>query len=144
MDDGETPSASQPAREEAAAEAPEPEDAPGAPADARPVLTRREDVPPPPQPAYRRPGAPETVRVEGTLAQFDCLGNIARLTLTANGRPVALAIMDPNKIVVRSSAQGELNFSCGRQRPIPVVIYYEAKPDAKLGTLGEIRVIEMN
>jgi hypothetical protein len=49
-------------------------------------------------------------------------------------------IVDPGKIAI--SGGGEQTLGCGVQKPRRVTIEYFAKPDAKLGTAGEVATIE--
>jgi hypothetical protein len=55
---------------------------------------------------------------------------------------VALAILDPTTITITGKGTGSLDFSCGRQQPLPVAIEFENKADAKLGTAGVVKSIE--
>jgi hypothetical protein len=81
-------------------------------------------------------------KVTGVLRQVDCLGQQARLVIEADGRKVMrLLVRDPSQITVAGG--GEKSFGCGVQKPARrVVVEYFAKPDAKLGTAGEVAVIE--
>ena len=49
--------------------------------------------------------------------------------------------IDPQKISVHGSGVAE--FACGVQRPArKIQVVHDAKPDAKLGTAGDVRVVE--
>ena len=116
------------------------ENKPAAVPEARPRLARRAA---PVSTFAERTKAKPLVSVEGTLSQFDCLGIVARLSVMASGKRVALAISDPTAIAIRNAGKETLNFSCGRQQPMPVVIEYEERVDAKLGTVGDVRTIDL-
>ncbi|MFB3778884.1 MAG: tetratricopeptide repeat protein [Bryobacteraceae bacterium] len=80
-------------------------------------------------------------KVQGVLRQVDCLGKQARLVIEAPDRRVTrLIVRDPGQIFI---AGGEQSLTCGPQKPARrVVVEYFAKPDAKLGTVGEVAVLE--
>jgi len=89
------------------------------------------------------PGMP----VEGTLARVDCLSGPFKLTVQLPGgtakkpNQVILLVRDPLKLTVRGAAQAE--FACGVQRPPRKIrLVHDSKPDAKLGTAGDVRVVE--
>ncbi len=81
-------------------------------------------------------------KVEGTLGRIECIGRVLRLVIrSADGRQTRLAIHDPAKIVIVGGGQASLK--CGPQSPARTIIAeYFAKPDAKLGTAGELASIE--
>jgi len=71
----------------------------------------------------------------------DCLGSRARLTVqTSGGAAIKLLIPDPSKIA--TSGAGDHTLGCGVQKARRVVIEYFPKPNAKLGTAGEVATIE--
>ena len=107
--------------------------------DARPRLQRR--TAPVSEFVERTEPKPVTIRIEGTLYQFDCLGKVARLTVLVSGKRVALKIDDPATILVTGTSSGSLDFSCGRQQPLPVTVDFESKVDGELGTAGIVRAI---
>jgi hypothetical protein len=80
-------------------------------------------------------------KIQGFLRQVDCLGKQARLVIEGDDRKVTrLLIRDPSQIFING---GEKSFGCGPQKPARrIVAEYFAKPDAKLGTAGEVAVIE--
>ncbi|HSW49431.1 MAG TPA: hypothetical protein VLH09_04615, partial [Bryobacteraceae bacterium] len=80
-------------------------------------------------------------KVQGVLRQVDCLGKQARLVIEMADRKVTrLIVRDPGQIFI---AGGEKSLTCGPQKPARrVMVEYFAKPDAKLGTAGEVAVIE--
>jgi len=125
---------------------PSPEPRPQAPSepDSGPELGRESPIPTPvpvstPAPISHRP---PRERVEGTLERFDCLGKIARLRLLVAGERLALAILDPNAIVIERPDGGAAEFACGPQKGTPVVVEYEPGPDPELGTKGVVRGIK--
>jgi hypothetical protein len=80
--------------------------------------------------------------VSGTLTKIDCLTGPLRLTIQkAAGGNIVLLIRDPQKISVHGG--GEATFACGVQKPTrKIQLVHDAKPDAKLGTAGDVRVVE--
>ncbi len=77
----------------------------------------------------------------GNLTQVDCIARQFRLVIeTADGKPVRLAVREPAKITIIGS--GEQTLGCGRQKPRAVLVGYFPKPDAKLGTAGDVATIE--
>jgi hypothetical protein len=84
-------------------------------------------------------------KLSGTLTRVDCANDAkASMKLTiqpVSGKPVLLMIRDSHNIAVKGAAQA--NFACGVQKPIRKInLVYESKPDAKLGTSGDVRVVE--
>lgn len=99
------------------------------------------------KPAYQKPvewwGDPSGETVEGKLTRVDCLnGGLLRLTVQKQGgAPVRVVIRDLNNLTVHGAS--EAKFVCGVTRPARAVrLTYSAKPDAKLGTLGDVLVVE--
>jgi hypothetical protein len=80
--------------------------------------------------------------VGGMLTKVDCLTGPLRLTIQKSGGGTAvLLIRDPQKLSVRGAS--EATFGCGVQRPPrKIQVVHDAKPDAKLGTAGDIKVVE--
>jgi hypothetical protein len=85
--------------------------------------------------------------VEGTLTRVDCLTGPFKLTVQLSGgtakkpNQVVLLVRDPIKLTVRGATQAE--FACGVQRPPRKIrLVHDSKPDTKLGTAGDIRVVE--
>ena len=81
-------------------------------------------------------------KVQGLLRQVDCINKQARLVIEAqDGKLVRLLVRDPNQIAV--IGPGEKTFGCGVQKPARnVAVEYFTKPDVKLGTAGEVAVLE--
>jgi tetratricopeptide (TPR) repeat protein len=114
--------------------------APSPPEPAPPELRRDPSAPrTAPAPA---PPPPATVRVEGILERFECLGAVARLHVTAGGRRVVFAILDPKAVVVNRVETGGFEFSCGPQKPNRVIIEHDGRPEPKLGAAGVVGSIE--
>jgi hypothetical protein len=103
----------------------------------------------------RRGGAPAPTKVEkwwegpkpedtasGTLEKVDCLpSGVHRFVLrAADGNTTQVAVRDAKSI---TSASG-VTFACGVQKsPVRLKIGHNAKKDAKLGTVGDAIVIEV-
>ncbi len=96
--------------------------------------------------AYQSPQAwwdePTGQKVEGKLTRVECLNGPLRLTIQKDGGAIAkVAIRDLKKLTVNGS--NEARFGCGVAKPARKIrLTYEAKPDAKLGTLGDVLVVE--
>lgn len=96
--------------------------------------------------AYKTPQAwwdePTGQKIEGKLTRVDCLNGPLRLTIQKDGGGVVkIAVRDLKKLTVRGAT--EAKFGCGVARPARKIrLTYEAKPDAKLGTLGDVLVVE--
>jgi hypothetical protein len=82
-------------------------------------------------------------RAAGLLERIDCLGRTARWAIRGDdGKLIPLVIRDPTKVVILGG--GERSFGCGPQKPARrVSVEYHPQPDAKLGTIGEIALIEL-
>ena len=84
--------------------------------------------------------------VEGLLTRVDCQASSFKLTIQkANSKDtVVLLVRDPQKLSVRgNSPNAQVEFGCGVQRPPrKIQLVHDAKPDAKLGTAGDVRVVE--
>ena len=94
---------------------------------------------------FEGPDPPDALRqatVEGTFTKLDCLGEHARLYLLVEGKPLALAILDAASVRVTGPEAGLVDLSCGEQESKPVVVEYQPKDDAELGTLGIVKVIQ--
>ena len=81
--------------------------------------------------------------VSGTLTRVDCLaGSSMKLTIAkSGGGNILLLIRDPKNLAVRGATQA--SFACGPQKPAPkIALEHNAKPDAKLGTAGDVLVVE--
>ena len=90
---------------------------------------------------------PQGDKVAGKLARVDCLtspntGGPLRLTIQIDGGgAIRLLIRDPNQLVVQGG--GEAKFVCGIQRPPRKIrAVYNVKADAKLGTVGDVAMVE--
>jgi hypothetical protein len=85
---------------------------------------------------------PTGQKLEGTLTRVECLKGPLRLTIQKKSGPlVKIAVRDLNKLTVNGA--NEARFGCGVTRPVRRIrLTYDAKPDAKLGTLGDVLVVE--
>jgi hypothetical protein len=96
--------------------------------------------------AYQKPiewwDDPNGEKVEGKLTRVDCLSGPLRLTIQKDGGAVVkVAVRDLNKLTVNGAT--EAKFGCGVTKPVRKIrLTYEKKPDAKLGTLGDVLVVE--
>ncbi len=95
---------------------------------------------PKPQAWYEAPTANSSV--QGVFQRLDCLDTRARLVIqTADGKTTQLLMADPSQVSLGGG--GEKTFSCGAQKQARhVTVHYNAKPDAKLKTVGEVVAIE--
>ena len=92
-----------------------------------------------------RPGsrtAPHRVEVQGSFSRLDCLGERARLHLLVEGKPLALAILDPAAVRISGPEVGLVDLSCGEQEPRPVTVEYQPAKDADFGTAGIVNTIQ--
>lgn len=84
--------------------------------------------------------------VDGLLTRVDCLASSFKLTIQKSNskESVTLLVRDPTKLSVRgNSTNAQLEFDCGPQRPPKKIqVVHDAKPDPKLGTAGDVRVVE--
>jgi hypothetical protein len=85
---------------------------------------------------------PQGQKVAGTLMRVDCLSGLLRLAVQKEGGgAISFLIRDPNKLVVEGS--NEATFGCGIQRPTRKIrLQHDGRPDAKLGTAGDVAVVE--
>jgi tetratricopeptide (TPR) repeat protein len=99
-------------------------------------------APPKPQGWYEAPTAGASV--DGVFARLDCLDQRARLVIqTSDGKTMQLLMADPSQVSLGGG--GEKTFSCGAQKQArQVTVHYNAKPDAKLHTAGEVVAIEFH
>jgi hypothetical protein len=89
---------------------------------------------------------PAGEKANGQLTQVDCLaGGVARLSITTTpGKVQKLVIRDSKKItVIDLTNSKESSFGCGPQKPSrAVLVTYQPKADAKLGTAGDVLQVE--
>ncbi|HVP00661.1 MAG TPA: hypothetical protein VMT15_21470 [Bryobacteraceae bacterium] len=96
--------------------------------------------------AYQKPiewwDDPAGERLEGKLTRVDCLNGPLRLTVQKdNGALVKVAVRDLKKLTVNGAS--EATFGCGMAKPARKIrLTYKAAPDAKLGTAGDVLVVE--
>jgi hypothetical protein len=86
-------------------------------------------------------GPTPTGKIHGMLKQVECLGAQARLTIESDGRKIVKLLVtdDSHAAILGTGAQ---TLGCGRQTPRAVAIAYFPKPNARLGTSGEVATIE--
>lgn len=85
-----------------------------------------------------------SVKMQGALEKVDCLAKgVARLFVRPpEGKPVALLIPDPGKVVILGGG-GQASFGCGVQKPPrKVSIEYKERADPRLATAGDIAILE--
>jgi len=86
-------------------------------------------------------GPSPTGKVHGMLQQVDCLGAQARVVVASDDRKtVKLLVADSSKVAILGA--GSETLGCGRQTPRAVTIAYFPKPNARLGTAGDVATIE--
>lgn len=85
---------------------------------------------------------PAGEKLEGKLIRVDCLKGPLRLTVQkANGSLVKVVVRDLKKLTVNGAS--EATFGCGVSKPARKIrLTYKAAPDAKLGTAGDVLVVE--
>ena len=102
--------------------------------------------PRPARPAVTTPPAWENPKgdrkLDGALTRIDCLGQAARFTVSSGGRETVLYVARPGEILLKNVSSVTFEFRCGPQNGQPVSVEYLAKPDARLGTAGEMTAIE--
>jgi hypothetical protein len=83
-------------------------------------------------------------KLSGTLTSVDCLeGDALRLTVQpATGAAVRLMIPDSHNLAVKGAS--EVRFLCGVQKPAKAInLVHDGKPDARQGTVGNVRTVEL-
>jgi hypothetical protein len=83
-------------------------------------------------------------KLSGTLTAVDCLdGDALRLTVQpAAGASVRLMIPDAHNLAVKGAS--EVRFVCGAQKPVKAInVVHDGKPDARQGTVGNVRTVEL-
>jgi hypothetical protein len=97
-------------------------------------------APPKAEAWYEEPKAGSSV--QGVFQRLDCLDTRARLVIqTSDGKNMQLLMADPSQVSLGGG--GEKTFSCGAQKQArQVTVHYNAKPDTKLHTVGEVVAIE--
>ncbi len=85
---------------------------------------------------------PAGLPVTGKLERVDCLNGPARLVVRdSKGRLTQYKVADPAKVAMTGA--GQLALPCGAQQPPrSIKLQFEAKPDLKLATAGNVRMIE--
>ncbi len=85
---------------------------------------------------------PKGEKVEGKLTRVDCFNGPLRLTIQKEGGAVVrVAVRNLKSLTVHGA--DEAVFGCGASRPTRKIrLVYQPQPDAKLGTLGDVLVVE--
>lgn len=81
------------------------------------------------------------VKAEGTLKRIDCFGSSARMLIDTAGGVLRVFIPNPGEILLRDASALTFEFTCGEQKPRRVAIEYAPRPDARLGTAGDVTSI---
>jgi len=86
---------------------------------------------------------PEGARISGSLIRVECLGTSIRITVQKTDKTTArLVVRDPKNLVVHPE---QATFACGVQKPIRQIdAVYKSAPDAKLGTAGDVLMVEFH
>jgi hypothetical protein len=81
-------------------------------------------------------------KVSGTLTKIDCLKGPLRLTVKPDaGGAVQLLIRDRDNLTLKGT--NEAVFGCGLQKPARKInLVHNGKPDATLGTAGDVSMLE--
>jgi tetratricopeptide (TPR) repeat protein len=79
-------------------------------------------------------------RLEGMIERVDCLGNAARFHIREGDRITRLYLADPRRL--QSTGMQTFEFRCGPMKPAPVVAEFNARPDPKLGTAGDLVTLD--
>jgi hypothetical protein len=74
--------------------------------------------------------AGEPITLEGVLKQVDCLGKDTRIVIEG-----------PAQKMIKLSLKDRGKLACGPQTGLHVAVEYTAKPDARLGTEGELATL---
>lgn len=80
--------------------------------------------------------------VDGVLEQIDCLGRSARFHIKAATRRLALWVDNPGEVLLKNLSSVTFEFRCGPQKPVPVAVEFERRPDTARGTIGVVTAIE--
>jgi tetratricopeptide (TPR) repeat protein len=101
---------------------------------------------PPAKPAASTPPSWEMpkgdARVEGVLRRIDCFSQGARVFVETAGRHLSVYIRNPGEVLLRNASSLTFQFTCGVQQPRRVSIEYITRPDARLGTAGDVTSIQ--
>ncbi len=109
---------------------------------ARKKMNPNGEAPPKAEVWYEEPKAGPSV--QGVFQRLDCLKGSARMVIqTGDGKTMQLLMADPSQIT--TGGGGDQTLSCGAQKnQRQVLVRYNAKPDAKLHTAGEVTSIEFH
>lgn len=85
-------------------------------------------------------------RIEGVLAQVDCLGKLARLHIITVNAKVFILVRDPASVLLKNAGAVSTEFSCGAThhatQPRNVIVEYRGAHDPVYGTSGDAVSIE--
>lgn len=82
--------------------------------------------------------------IQGTLRRIDCFSQGARMFVETGGRHVSVYVRNPGEVLLRHPSSLTFEFTCGVQKPRQVSIQYTARPDQRLGTVGDVTSIEFH
>ena len=110
---------------------------------ARKKMNPNGEAPPKPE-AWYESSTDANPSVQGTFQRMDCISQGARLVIqTPDGKTVQLLMSDPSQVT--TGGAGDQTLVCGPQKNArQVVVHYNAKPDAKLHTVGVATAIEFH
>lgn len=81
-------------------------------------------------------------RFEGLLERIDCMGKSARFHVRGGGRSAAFLVENPGEVLLKRLSSVTFEFHCGVQKPVPVVVEYNALADPVHGTAGVVTALE--
>lgn len=81
-------------------------------------------------------------RAEGIAQRLDCDGKSARLHVLVGGQKMIFEIADPTRVRIKHSGEEQHDFTCGPQKPFPVVVFYSPNSDAQKGTAGAVHELD--
>jgi tetratricopeptide (TPR) repeat protein len=88
------------------------------------------------------PAEPRYLTVKGRLKRFDCLGDVARMHVSAEGKTHVLLIRTPDRIQIRNGTGAPVNMTCGPQ-DTPISVDYLPHADAAHNSTGDVYAIEL-
>jgi tetratricopeptide (TPR) repeat protein len=82
-------------------------------------------------------------RIEGEIAQVDCLGALARLRIVSNAGKTFLLVRDASAVLLKGAQAAKFEFACGPlERQFRVTAEYQTHADATYGTAGDLTSLE--
>jgi len=90
------------------------------------------------------PRQPNTLTAAGKFVEFNCDNQILKVGLLAGTQRLMFHIEDPQKMFVRNKGDATvtIELNCGAQKEEALTVEYVPRVDAKLGTIGVVRVLE--